>query len=95
MTDISTKVSSVSAAKAASGPFAPGWVATKFTAGWPSAGAASRATSARAKFSCNAYTLGGSVASREATLTVAQPNTPPTFACGPNQAVNEDRKSVV
>ena len=43
-----------------------------------------------AKFSCNAYTLGGSVASREATLTVAQPNTPPTFACGPNQAVNED-----
>jgi hypothetical protein len=43
-----------------------------------------------AKFSCTAYTLGANVASREATLTVAQPNTPPTFACGPNQAVAED-----
>ena len=30
------------------------------------------------------------MASREALLTVVQPNTPPTFACGPNQALAED-----
>ena len=41
-------------------------------------------------FSCAAYTIGASVVSRTATLTVAQPNTAPSFACGPNQGVNED-----
>ena len=36
------------------------------------------------------YTLGSTTVSDSATLTVVQPNTPPQFACGPNQNVNED-----
>ena len=51
--------------------------------------ARSSRTTARSS-SATAYTLGASVVSREALLTVAQPNTPPTFACGPNQGVAED-----
>ncbi len=42
------------------------------------------------KYSCNIYTLGAQAVTREATLTVAQPNTPPTFACGPNVVAIED-----
>ena len=36
------------------------------------------------------YIPGATVTSDSALLTVLQPNTPPTFACGPDQNVNED-----
>ena len=43
-----------------------------------------------AKFSCSISLPGARVTTTEATLTVVQPNTPPQFACGPNQTVGED-----
>ena len=47
-----------------------------------------------AKFRVSLYIPGANALSREVTLTVAQLNTPPKFACGPAQAVDEDSGAI-